>query len=195
MTNLQKAAEQDSQAAPNILEAIKAGEVGGGGSATGFTIQYYAELRHISDNEKNVYTEEEALIAAQNTVAKWQEDYPNLNSLRFAALFEYPKVAEPHDYDDYIYYYYVTQSAIDTWLEKVDWLYANAASFDSDGALSPELIAEAKEIVAGLTPNTLFQADEEIVEVVINFGSIGKIGYQPWPLYADENTLAQTVVF
>lgn len=189
MTNLQKAAEQGNQAAPNLLDAIKAGEVGGGGgsSTSGFIIQYYASFT--ADSAVN--TEDEALAAAQNMIARWQEDYPNLSSVRFAAMLEFPKVAEPQSSDDMVTYYYVTQSAIDTWLEKIDWLGDTVTATDSE--ISPELIAEAKEIVEGLTPNTLFQADKEIVDVVVKFGSLGKIGYQPWPLYAYENTLTQGV--
>lgn len=190
MTNLQKAAEQGNQAAPNLLEAIKAGEVGGGGSAAGFMVQYYAECTLVDDAK--VYTEDEALTAAQNVVAKWQEDYPNLSSLRFAAQFSFKKVVEPQSDDDTIYYYYVTQSAIDTWLEKVDWL--STFFIDLDDALSQELIAEAKELVESLEPNTLFQADREIVNIVIKFGSVGKIGYQPWPLIAYENMLGQGAI-
>ena len=192
MTNLQKAAEQGNQAAPNLLEAIKAGEVGGGGgSATGFTIQYYAAW--VPEDDAKVYTEDEAITAAQNIVAKWEEDNPSLSSLRFAAKLAFPKIAKPQSNDDYIYYYYVTQSAIDTWLEKVDWI-SSFVFRDSDDVPIP-LIAEAKEIVEGLTPNTLFQADIEIVSVVIEFGSLGRIGYQPWPLLAMENILAQTQAF
>lgn len=187
MTNLQKAAEQGNQAAPNLLDAIKAGEVGGGGSAPGFIIQYYTSF--IADSTVKVYTEDEALAAAQNMIARWQEDYPNLSSVRFAAMLEFPKVAEPQSSDDKVIYFYVTQSAIDTWLEKIDWLGDIMIVVDSE--ISPELIAEAKALVEGLTPNTLFQADQEIADVVIEFGSVGKLGYQPWPLAVFDDTLVQ----
>ena len=193
MTNLQKAAEQGNQAAPNLLAAIRTGEVGGGGgSVTGFTVQYYTEfnpnyIKGEGENESvpgEVYTAEEALATAQAAIASWKEQVPNLTSLAFAAELEF-RTGE----DTETTYFYVTQAAIDAWLEKIDFIFETlySSSYAEPTQEDLAILEQAKTVVQSIEPDTLFQADEEIVNFVVKTGSYGKFDYRLGPCITSDN--------
>lgn len=112
MTNLQKAAEHGNQAAPNLLDAIKAGEVGGGGGGGSTFEELYLLILYDMTSEED--------FTAIVDIAK---QIPNIVIMAFSSSEEQDEVG---------FGYYTNYASVKDNIR----LY-----FESAGAYSPEMEA------------------------------------------------------